>query len=250
MIKDFLISFKENFGEKVRNPFFGSYLLVWIIRNWILIYSLFNFNDDLSLNDRISYINKYFTENDFITNLLINILWTFGLLIVTYILLNLSRLIVNFSEKSIQPLVYKITDSKSIVLKSEFERIRNQRDSLQNKLDQERESKSKIEARYKKLEESILQKNNPFDNDFGGENKTNDTISKLINILKEQELLNEFTQTAIRIKDGQYIENSYKPLSVFKKLNLILYDGSSSTGSRRYKLTNDGENVFLESRLI
>ena len=46
MIKDFLVSFKDNFKEKTRNPFLGTYLIVWLIRNWELIYTLFNFDQN------------------------------------------------------------------------------------------------------------------------------------------------------------------------------------------------------------
>jgi len=32
-VKDFLISFSDNFKKKTQNPFLGTYLIVWIIRN-------------------------------------------------------------------------------------------------------------------------------------------------------------------------------------------------------------------------
>ena len=117
MIKDFLISFRDNFKEKTRNPFLGTYLIVWIIRNWELIYTLFNFDENFKLQDKIDFIKTYYSEQSFIGNLLTSVLWAFGLLILTYLLLSISRLITNFSEKQITPWIYKITDSKSIVLK-------------------------------------------------------------------------------------------------------------------------------------
>jgi hypothetical protein len=139
MIKDFLISFTDNFKEKTKNPFLGTYLL----------YTLFNFDEDCNLEDKKAFITNYYDKNDFINNLFTNTLWTFGLLILTYALLNLSRVIVNLSEKQLTPWVYQVTDSKSIVLKTEYDRIRTENDDLQFRLDKERESKSRLETRIK-----------------------------------------------------------------------------------------------------
>lgn len=56
MIKDFLISFKDNFREKHRNPLLGTYLLVWLFRNWELLFTLFNFDKEKKLQDKIEFI--------------------------------------------------------------------------------------------------------------------------------------------------------------------------------------------------
>ena len=123
MIRDFLISFKDNLNEKSRNPFLGTYLIVWLFRNWELVYTLFHFDPEQKLEHKVGFIKGYYSQHDFIENLLTNIYWAFGLLILTYLLLSISRLIVNLSDKRITPWIYKITDSNSIVLKSEYERI-------------------------------------------------------------------------------------------------------------------------------
>ena len=157
MIKDFLISFKDNFKEKTRNPFLGTYLIVWLIRNWELVYSLFNFDNNLKLVDKIDFIKDFYTKNEFLINLWTNVYWSFGLLILTYFLLNISRLITNLSEKKLTPWIYKITDSNSIVLKIEYNRIRSDRDDLQLRLDHEHELKSKLDNRIKILEQEIIE---------------------------------------------------------------------------------------------
>jgi len=155
MIKDLLISFKDNFKDKTRNPFLGTYLIVWIIRNWELIYTLFNFDDTQKLNDKLTFIKNYYAEVSFLEGLLTNILWAFGLLILTYLLLNISRFITNLSEKQITPWVYKMTDSKSIVLKETYDNLRNENKQLELQLEKERESKGRLQNEISKLDEKI-----------------------------------------------------------------------------------------------
>ncbi|WP_377717329.1 hypothetical protein [Pseudofulvibacter geojedonensis] len=62
MIKDFLISFRDNFKEKTRNPFLGTYVIVWIVLNWELIYTLFNFDDNYKLENKVAFIKAYYKE--------------------------------------------------------------------------------------------------------------------------------------------------------------------------------------------
>lgn len=244
MIKDFLISFRDNFQEKTTNPFLGTYLLVWLIRNWELVYTLFNFDKDTKLLDKVSYIKSYYSQVSFFENILTNILWAFALLITTYILLNVSRLIVNLSEKRVAPWVYKITDSKSIILKVHYERIRSARDDLQSRLDMERESKAKLENRIKELEEEIISvrsKNSQHLAENETQNLPNE-IDIIIDKLNKDKIVKHFIEAAASINAGYGLPRDYPNLMNFIKLGLI-----RSTGVD-FKLTADGEAILKRIR--
>ncbi|MBO9585657.1 MAG: hypothetical protein J7574_15940 [Flavobacterium sp.] len=256
MIKDFLISFTDNFKEKTKNPFLGTYLLVWSVRNWELIYTLFNFDKNSTLHDKKSFIFKYYKDNTFIDNLLINILWAFGLLILTYILLNLSRLIVNFSEKQLTPLIYKITDSKSIVLKTEYERIRSENDDLQVRLDKEREAKSRLEIRIKNLENEIIEVTKV--NAEGMREQSGETVNQktvvtsseiLLQKLKERKLLKDFLYICTQINKGNAISNSIESTDKFIELGLIKFLRNAVNSAKMYTITADGESLLQIARL-
>lgn len=259
MIKDFLISFTDNFKEKTKNPFLGTYLLVWLIRNWNLVYTLFNFDENSTLDDKKDFITNYYTQVDFVANLGINILWAFGLLIATYLLLNISRLIVNLSEKRLTPWIYKITDSKSIVLKAEYERIRAENDDLQLRLDKERESKSRLEIRIKSLEEEIIKITTAkveikTETEKPSKSQTTkqsakDNVSIFIKKLKDKNLLKQFVDTCTLINKGESVRNDYEPKDYFFELGLIKYRSYDSGVSKYYSITPDGENVLRTARL-
>lgn len=261
MITDFLISFSDNFKEKTKNPFLGTYLLVWFIRNWDLVYTLFNFDTDCTLDDKKTFISNYYENGDFIGNLGSNILWAFGILITTYLLLNISRLIVNLSEKRLTPWIYQITDSKSIVLKTEYERIRAENDDLQTRLDKERESKSRLENRIKSLEAEIIEITK-VKVEIENESKTEkpvksqttkqsatDNVSILIKKLKDKSLLKPFIDTCTLINKGEAINDDYEPKDYFIELGLIKYRGYHNPVKKNYSITTDGENVLKKARL-
>ncbi|MCE3297077.1 MAG: hypothetical protein K0R65_2791 [Crocinitomicaceae bacterium] len=153
MLQSSINSFKDRYKEK-SNPFLGTYLLVWIIRNWKLIFSVFNFDKGIKLHDKLIIIQKHLPKDltELFGNLFINILWALGILVLSYALINLSRFIVYTSEKVIRPFVSKLTDKNSVVLKTTYEKIRVERDELQNEVYGERELKSKMEQQIQVLQ--------------------------------------------------------------------------------------------------
>ena len=161
MIKDFLISFKDNIKDKTTNPFLGTYFAVWMIRNWKLVYTVFNFDEEkskgvkLTLEDKINAIEAYYQNESFLGNLGINLLWAFGVLILTYIVLNLSRFIVNFSEKQVTPWIIQFTDSKSIVSKERYNQLKEERDDLEVKFEKEEEANSLLKKEIAELNQKI-----------------------------------------------------------------------------------------------
>jgi hypothetical protein len=257
MIKDFLISFKDNFKEKTRNPFLGTYLIVWIIRNWLLVYTLFNFDKKHNLDFKVNFIKTYYSENDFITNLLTNILWSFGLLILTYVLLNASRFIINLSEKQITPWIYKITDSKSIVLKEEYDRLKQEKNLIENKLEDERENRVKLlneitrlENRIDKLSLDNIEKSQVTSIEKGKNQKSNIEIYQ--ERLKNKDYTGKFIEWALQgEKSSVWFSKSNEPeyIKYFFKIGLIEVNNTVQS-EMTYKLTHNGRKVFEVLRLM
>lgn len=259
MIKDLLVSFKDNFKEKSTNPFLGTYVIVWGIHNWSLIYSIFNFDKDTKLETKIEFIKSYYSENSFLEGILYNVLWAFGVLIVTYLLLNISRFIVNISEKQLTPWIYKITDSKSIVLKSLHENLRNNRDELQIRLDQEREAKSRLETKIKSLEENITNLLKKGEEDSGNDEKA---VNDSLNIQTEtdimfekikkknwsQNLLNAVTH--VNEQEHGWVDNNKIDEAFRYFIDLGLFDiAKKDTTDTMLKVSQLGENVLRRIRL-
>ena len=109
--------------EKIKNPFFGTYLLVWIFRNWVLIYSLIYFDVNLNLKGRIDYIEDYFSKNDFASGLFYNLIITTCVLIFSYGFLLLSRYISSYVELKAKPEVDKQVDDGNAVTKERFNKM-------------------------------------------------------------------------------------------------------------------------------
>ncbi len=243
MIKDLFLSFKDNLKTKTTNPFFGTLIIVWIIHNWRLMYSIFNFDNNVTLDSRIEFISKYLDTSVFVFDLLICIIVSFGVLTITYLLLNLSRLIVNFSEKVITPKVYKWTDISSVVLKQDFENIKEERNRYERKFEQEREAKLKLQNDYEKLESRLqnLLSEKPVNAVIKAQ-QTDSKIIKLKELLNNQETLSAFRDIVDVVLNKKFIPDT-KMTNLMLRLNLVEKGTSDHRDYYTYSLTEDGKKL-------
>ncbi len=144
MIQEAFNSFKENINQRTKNPLLGTFIIVWIIRNWKFVYSLFYFDKELKLNGKLLKIEFYFKNYDF-KEILVTIFVTFIVLISTYVLMSLSRLIISFFEKVVTPKISQITDKSSIVLKSDYNNVQLELERLELKVQEEKANRIRIQ---------------------------------------------------------------------------------------------------------
>ncbi len=155
MIKQLFLAMRDKSKPKSTNPFLVALFSVWVIINWKLVYSFFNFDSDTKLDEKITCLESYLQTKTFMLRILEAIGITFLVLIVTYILLNISRFVVNFFEKSITPWIYKLTDKGSVVKKSDFIKLEEELVKLENKFEEERIKRNEALAEIEKLEKKL-----------------------------------------------------------------------------------------------
>lgn len=248
MIKNSLLSLTENLKSKTTNPFFGTLIIVWIIHNWKLVYTVFHFEQDTSLDMRIAFLTTYFKQPAFIYDLLWCILISIGVLIITYALLNLTRLILNFSDKVVAPFVYKITDKSSIVLKSDYQQLEELRQHFEDKYESERKARLLLRDELEKSEIKLT-KTEPKKPKVIGEINRKRTVFE--NLIKSKNNLAQFKEmvdivsNSIAVKENPAIKTSLK-------YNLITKARSTQSGYK-YSYTQDGEllrDILIEENLI
>jgi len=174
-----LSSLKDNLIQKTTNPFLGTLVLVWIFHNWKLVYGVFNFDKTWTLEKKWEFITTYLEPWRFTINLIECLSIATIVLFVTYFLLNFSRLIINFYEKIVSPWVYKVTDKSSIVLKSTYKQLEQERDLLEQRLEEERVRRIQVQSELDALEEK--QSKNEVANNTGNKPSGNEyiTLSKI-----------------------------------------------------------------------
>lgn len=147
----------DTFTTKLKSPFFGTFIIVWIIRNRLFIYDLF-YNTKI---DKRSILNNHFEYSTlgFWYRLAITLLITLLILLIYYIALNLSRLLTVFSEENLKLTVYKTLGSKRYVDKELHERIKKAYDKTINENTILEESNSKFRTEKENIDTKLLKSN-------------------------------------------------------------------------------------------
>ena len=136
--------------KKVRNPFFITYLIVLTYRNWEVVFTFFNFDDDCILNDRLFIIKQYFKDKVLWNEILWNLWFTFLVLISSYILFFVFRFISNLFERKIFPIADKI-DNNLIVTKERFDLIKSKNDKFYKTINEQRDNINELGDKYSSL---------------------------------------------------------------------------------------------------
>jgi hypothetical protein len=197
-----LESFFENIKQKFTNPFFGTLILVWLSRNWSIVYSVFNFDKDCTLDDKKIIINDYFKQLDFWEEFGINISFAFFFMIIGYILIIITRFIVELVETNITPTIRVWARSKKIVTKETYDLLLEESKTVYQKLIDERENVGRLETSFLKLESEIVQLRNDNKNlkelYATSQQLTDKKETEVDNLLKDRKTLkeeNEFLRT-------------------------------------------------------
>lgn len=238
MIAKFASSLKDNIIQKSTNPFLGTLILVWIFHNWKLVFTLFNFEESWTLEQKWEFIGAYLEPMRFSTDLIRCITIATAVLFITYFLLNMSRLIVNFYEKIVSPWIYQATDKSSIVLKSQYKLIEKERDLLEQRLEEERSRRVQMQNELDKLEQKG-QKENTSTKELplnkGGE-------IGILNMIDTEYTLPLFEEIIDKIYESQSVDDS-ELLSFLLKYDYIEQDHTMQGFGTYYKFTSNGANL-------
>lgn len=154
----------ENFSERLkdsRNPFLGTLTLVWIIRNWQIIYAIFFDNREFLV--RLNFIRSMIWATTFWEILLqftINVGLALLAIVIVYSLVYFTRFITNKFENRLLPWLYEKSAPKRVILIKEYEKLEKDIKSLESRLEKEREKRINAEAEVQRLEDIEIENRN------------------------------------------------------------------------------------------
>lgn len=159
MIVDIFGSLKENLNKKVRNPFFGTLSIVFVLQNWQLFYSLLFFDKIETRVSRIEVLEAYIANAGGPSYMFIKAVGcSFGVLIISYILLNISSFISNFSDAVIHPYIVKYaTKGQKVVTREKYEILNDKYKRLEKNRDEEMQKRYSAEERAESCERKYSQ---------------------------------------------------------------------------------------------
>lgn len=244
----------DSFKDKLKNPFYGTLFAVWIIRNREFLFNLF-FNEKIDSNERLELLRNQFLNSDAVLNFLGTILISLGLMVLIYLSLNLSRFIVELSERIAKPRIQKLFSTSSIVSREDFQNMEKDRDYFQKKYSEEKIEKNKLQ---RELDEAKNIANLTID---GGIIDESEKLDDSLNLgqtdlmfvkWKEEGIYYSFKGFIAKVNDKtptSSFENDFKEIiDELLSMNIIIKDTSSTLFY--YTFTHYGKKVkeyYLEN---
>lgn len=242
MVKDTINSVFDNLKERTTNPFLGTLIVVWILKNWKLVYSLFYFDSNFKLKDRLLFINQYFNEKSFLMNMVLVIVYTLIVLLITYILLGLSRLLTDYYDKVVVPLISKFTDTSTVVLKTDYNKLFEEVKRLESRLEEERSvriaAQNERDTAFNKM--AKLQEVEAIEGDT---NANTNTFKRVYNNLREYSSIAEINSIIQNIQDKKPNDPNNIAIRALLQEDFINRD-PRTVSEGRYILTDEGKKFI------
>lgn len=252
---DFFNSFFQNVKDKLTSPFFGTLCFIMLIHHWEFWYILFNFSSKTDLNTKISILKTIGSREFYWRNITEDVLWTLLIVLVGYVIVVGTRTLSLFIEHGIMPRITRRVINKNVVLRSQYEEVREERDNYAEKYESERKYNRELSKSYDEQLKEIKNKNqtvtennnlitdlnekiNNLNSTLSRENLKNEKLTKelaiakseIINLQNKLDVLEEFYQIASKIffdeENTEFWKNSRIPLpSLLKTANDIKLAG-------------------------
>ena len=142
------------------NPFFGTLILVLIFHHWELIYTLFNFNEDLTLDIKLTFIKTYISNNITFDNFLWDAFWALIFMFSGYFIIVLTRGIVLWMEYWLMPFITEKIINKKVVLKETYDSVVNQREDCYSQCEEIKITNRDFSTEIDRQKKQIIKQDN------------------------------------------------------------------------------------------
>lgn len=194
-------SFFSNIKDKLTNPFFGTFIIVLLVHHWELWYTLFNFDPDYILEDKINFVRTYINDNLTLILFVWDIIQAIIFMFIGYLIIVGTRSIAMWVEFGLMPMITNKIINKNVVRKSEYDNVVKEREEY---FDQYEEQRKNVRIFSKTIDEQTEQIKQKDENLLEQSN----TISKTV---KELDETKKSLENIISIKNN--LDNEIKQLN-------------------------------------
>lgn len=204
-------SFFNNIKDKLTNPYFGTLIIVLTIRHWELIFGIFNFDTEFTLDKKLEFVKNYIENNITWESFLWDAFQALLYMFIGYLIVLLTRSIVLFIEFGIMPFITGKIVNKNVVRRTEYEEVVKEREQY---FDQYEEQRKYVRNFSKTIDEQTEQIKLKDENLLKQTNTISETIAKLDVTIQELE-----SSKNENVKKGLQLDHLNNSVESLKKEN-------------------------------
>tara|TARA_R110002012_G_scaffold194501_1_gene362304 strand:- start:714 stop:1679 length:966 start_codon:yes stop_codon:yes gene_type:complete len=213
-------SFFSNIKDKLTNPYFGTLILVLLIHHWELFFSIFNFDDGLTLSEKLILIETYIENNITWKSFIWDALQAMIYMFTGYLIIILTRSIVLFIEHWVMPFVTGKVVHKNVVRRTEYNEVVKEREDYFDQYEEQRKQVRDFSKTIDEQTEQIKQKN---ENLIDQSTKISDTTAEIQLLNSKLEIANKEFKSSKATNDQ--LQNANRNLELDKKKYIAKLEG-------------------------
>lgn len=226
----------DGLKERLKSNFLVTFIIIWLLHHWQLIYSIFNFDTNRTLIDKRAYIANYLSEEGMLWLWVFPLLWTFISMISFYGFSSLSE-ILNIAYQNIRKAIYKKWDNKKLKTIEEYLEKVNENEKLQRMIRDLEQRRELLLGTNERLEKSIGEHNQTIHNQRQTLDANSQSLielnAKISTLVNDNNLLKVRSENLSKIEDevNQLTKVNQELEAEVKRLeNLLKYKaGDEST---------------------
>lgn len=156
---DFLNSFFQNIKDKLTSPFFGTLSFVLLVHHWEFWYTIFNFDDQTLLSQRLAELDRIASIEFTFAELRKDLFWALGIMVLGYFIVVATRSFSLLIDFRAMPWITGQIISKSVVERRVHEDVLKERDEYSEKYEEQRQFVRKYSMDYDFQAEQVQEKN-------------------------------------------------------------------------------------------
>lgn len=155
MVLDNIKNSAKHLYERFNSPFGGTFITVWVIHHWQLVYSFFTFDDDCTLNDRIYILQQYLDKSNTCELFWWPLLYTFIVIILYLVFSNIGYAAIVAAEKWAKPIIYYFIDRNKNAPREYLDKMKIRTRGLQIDLQKLEDIVQETEGENKELKSKL-----------------------------------------------------------------------------------------------
>lgn len=227
-MKEKLEKLYDGLTERLKSSFLSTFIIIWLIHHWRLVFILFNFDPYYFLDSKIIKIENYI-EHEGIFHLWVEpLIWTFISLLSFYCFSSLSE-ILYIAYHNVRKKIYKKWDNKKIKTIDEYlEKV------------EENEKLQQVVSDIEKRRDSLVTQNQRIEKEISQERVSNTVLSKQI---IEKDIQLSTNEKAISTIEKEKEASKNRIIELVQE-NVKLKKDSSEYQKLKPKKTTDLKSVF------
>lgn len=234
----------SDLGNRIKGTYGATFVLVWFVYNWRLVFILLNFDEKYTLVNKLKLLNKYIEKESFSNTLWYPVLMTLISIITYYFLNYITFTITTFFNLTVKPSIQKLLDKNSLTIVSRdlYNNLKNQFDDISKKYSNENE---KFFNNNKEIETLKIDKKNDLiliDTLKKEIDKKNTYYSEEIQKIKDQHLI----EKVVLENTKGFIKN--EPIHIFNGKWEKSYSNINNLRKGKEIFNVHGEMIFINEK--